>query len=273
MSNFLYTVFLPGLNKTVHLRELYYTKYKELTKTIINDNNDLLAAAFDRIITELCVDDITGCTFIDKLLILLAVRSVCISPILELTITCPVTDQTFDYVVEMTSIFSIIENIHQNTDSKTYFNNLPVVFRLPSDLYIQRNIEALETVIVAQNKEGLPAAVLKDAKKFIKDNIDILNDIELLTIHSPYVTDTVPMSITANIFNGSVIEFLKLIFKRDLMSIYKHEYFLIKHLNFSYDTLAQITPAEAIIHTNLFSEEQKEKEKARSNDSISISPP
>jgi hypothetical protein len=270
MSKFLYTVYLPGIDRTVHLTELYFTEYKQLVKVITNDNNNLIAEAFEDIIKNHCIEDVSNCTFLDKLLILLTIRSICISPVLELAITCPVTEQPFDCSIDVSSIISSIEGIQQCQDKKTYFNTLHVTYRPPVDLFITKNIEALETVVYALEKDNLPAAVLKDARNFIKDLSSKLDNIELLTIKSPYTSNTPPITLTANVFNNSVIEFLKILYKRDLMSVYRHEYFLSTNLNINHTALMSITPAEASLYTNLFNEEQREKEKNRKSDGISI---
>jgi hypothetical protein len=74
-------------------------------------------------------------------------------------------------------------------------------------------------------------------------------------------------------FDGSLIEFLKICFNRDLMSFYKLEYFLMNQFRMTLDSLSKLTAAEVGIYTSLYKEEQAEREKAekQSNEEQGVS--
>ena len=284
MSKFLYTVFLPGLNKTVHLTELFFTEFKQLVKIITNNNDDLIAQAFDEIIKTHCIEDVSHCTAIDKLLILLTIRMVCISPVLEMVVTCPETKKTFNCSIDISDINKIIENIRYPEETKTYINDIEICYNLPSSLYIPKDIDSMQTVISSVSVgdittydiesviNRLPANILRDAKTFMSSIYTYMDNIELLKIASPFNINAKPITLTANIFNGSVLELLKICFRRDLMSMYQLEYFLMSQFRTNYETLNATTPAELSIYVNLFKEEQKEKEKEQKDNSMTLNP-
>jgi hypothetical protein len=272
MSKFLYTVHLPGIDKTVHLTELYFAEYKQLVKVITNDNNNLIAEAFEDIIKNHCIEDVSNCTFLDKLLILLTIRSVCISPVLEIVAKCPDTDNQYNCSTEITDIKNIIENTRVISIEKQY-DAITIKFTLPKTFFIPRGIEALETVIhsatinnvtttdIEAIIDRLPANILKDASEFITNTYGTLTECELIKLISPYSLLSPPVAITANVYNCSALEFLKLCFKRDLMSLYELEYFLTRHLHLKFTDINTQTPAELSIYTGLFNEEQREIDK------------
>lgn len=287
MTGFVYTVYLPGIKQTVSLTELNFSDYKHLVKTLTNNNDEHINSAFNDIINKCCLQDVSMCTALDKTLILLTIRNVCISPILDLVVTCSETQKQFNCNAEFSSLIEKIQNFNINVSKEiTYGKDISVLFNIPKDLYISTDINALQSVIntvtIGEHStqdtnllvEKLPAVVLKDAKSYISDISEKLNEFELINITSPYSDNASQVQITANFFNGSVIEFLKICFKKNLMSIYELEYFLFKHNRISYDLMCNSTPAELAIYTSLYKEEQKEREKAeKGNESIPLNSP
>lgn len=281
MAKFIYTVYLPGLQKTVRLTELSYSYFKQLVKIITNDDNELISAAFDDVIKQHCLDDVSCCNAFDKLLILLTIRAVCISPVLELVISCPGTRESFNCNIEISDLKAKIENIGILTDIKTY-NQLLLRYDVPRSFYNTDALDMVQTVIhsitindqtvydVEPIIDRLPASILRDAKTFLENIEKRLTDIELLSFTSPHSPSAEPITITANIFNNSILELLKICFKRDLMSIYEHEYFLMNQFRLQHETFDRITPAEISIYINLYKEEVKEREKAEKKDSIPL---
>jgi hypothetical protein len=281
MAKFIYTVYLPGLQKTVRLTELPYSYFKQLVKIITNDDNKLISVAFDDVIKQHCLDDVSCCSVFDKLLILLTIRAVCISPVLELVVSCPDTKESFNCNIEISDLKAKIENIGILTDIKTY-DQLSLQYDVPRSLYITDTLDTIQTVIhsVTINNQTtydiesiidkLPASILRDAKTFLENIEKRLTGIELLVLTSPYSSSADPITITANIFNNSLLELLKICFKRDLLSIYEHEYFLMNQFRLQHETFDRITPAEISIYINLYKEEVKEREKAEKKDSIPL---
>lgn len=285
MRQFVYTVYLPGEKKTVFIKELQFNRYKHLVKNIINDNDNIIAEFFDDLLVDLCPDepDIRQYTFIDKLIILLTVRAVCISPELELTATCPETKNTFNFTIKLPNIIDKLQNLqlpeYIYSSKKTYNNgDLVIELGMPSILQIgTTELSIFDTVIKQitlngtnsikakkQIIEHLPATVLKDAKAYLTEFNESMTNIKLLDIPSPFARNKT-VEIPLNLFSNSIIDFLKICFRRNLLSLYEIEYFLINRLNLSYELIKESTFTELNIYINLFKDEKREEEKARKN--------
>jgi len=277
MSKFLYSVNLPVSKKTVQLTEMSFIELKDLVKNIANTNNDIILTSFNNILKDHCTEDISNLSVIDKLYILLTIRAVCVSEILELIITCPITKQQFNGVININDVLTLLQTEYPEEQTSSYPNNLKLVYGLPTSLYINRDIlDASETVInclyindhpfydiTAEVVNKLPAVILNDVQTYANTVFKYLNKLELINIPSPYSSDDGNVTIlTANVFNNSVLEFLKLCYNRDLMYFYKIEYFLMKQFRMSYEHMSKLTPAEINVYINLFKEEQAEQEKA-----------
>ena len=283
MRQFTYTVYLPGQKKTVRIKELYFNEYKHLVKNITNDNDDVIISFLDSLLEELCEEEknVRNFSFLDKLIILLTIRSVCISPELELMGTCPETKNTFNFSVKLIDLIDRLQNLNLPEDiysvTKGYSDgNLIIELGMPSILNVSASdLTIIETIIqkIIINKEDathikseaidhLPAIVLKDVKEYLEHFSEKLADIKILSVKSPYTTsDTI--EIPLNLFSNSIIDFLKICFKRNLMSLYELEYFLINHLNIDYNLIKNVTPAELNIYINIFKNEKQEEAKAR----------
>jgi len=287
MSKFLYAVQLPVSNKVISLTELSYIELRGIVKNIANENNDIIANVFEEILQSHCSEDITDLTAIDKLFILLTIRSVCISPLLELVVTCPETGKPFNYNQRIDNILNILRDNVFSEETKTYDKGIAVTYCLPKSIYLNRDIlDTAETVInnvslnghtfyniTAEMVNKLPAVVLNDVNTYAIRVYEHLKNIELLNIPSPYAQDNGTATVlTANVFDNSVIEFLKLCYNRDLMSLYKIEYFLMKQFRMSFETMQNLTIAEINVYINLFKEEQEEQEKAEKQQASGASP-
>jgi len=277
MTGFVYTVNLPVSKQTVQLTELSYIDFKSLAKNIANENNIIIFNTFNFLIQKHCLEDISKLSAIDKLYILLTIRAVCISPVLELVITCPKTKEQFNSTVSIDNILAVLRSECPDKQTISYQNKLQITYGLPTSLYVNREtLEAPETVIncislndysfydiTVEMVNKLPAVVLNDVYTYVNKIYSYLNNLELIKIPSPFSADeNDTMIMTANVFNNSVLEFLKLCFNRDLMSFYKLEYFLMKQFRMTYETMSNMTPIELNVYLNLYNEEQAEQEKA-----------
>lgn len=280
MRQFTYTAYLPGIKKTVCIKELQFGRYKHLIKAITNDNSDVISSFFNCLLSELCIDDVTHCSFLDKIILLLTIRSICIAPDLELTATCPKTQSTFNYTVQLFDIIDRLQALNLPSDLystlKRYNNdNLLIELGMPSLLNIkQTDLDIIQTAIrkiTLNNKDvtnlkndiidNLPIIVLKDIKDYLLYFSNTLKEINLLSIQSPFSNDTIDVPL--NLFTNSIIEFLKICFKRNPMTIYEMEYFLNSKLNLDYDLIKTSTPAELNIYINLFKDERAREENAQ----------
>ena len=283
MTRFVYTVFAPSLQKYIGLYELSFQNYKQILKLILNDHNTYVATAFNDLITQLIAEKIESkLTFLDKLIVLLTVRSVCIFPTLELTFAHAQTKQDYNLTFEISDIISRINKsslfIGLNNTTVEY-KNFKITFGIPEDLYYLREEDLMYSTIKniqIKNKhntyedvtkykkdilEQLPVYVYRDAREHVKKIEQEITQITLLSVKSPASTDE-SIEITPSIFQNSSLEFLKLCFKRDLTSMYELEYFLMSKLRLSNNIVMNSTYAELMTYIGFYNEERKKRETA-----------
>ena len=290
MRHFAYTAYLPGEKRTVRIKELQFGRYKHLVKNITNDNDIIIAEFFDSLLVDLCPEEsnATHFSFIDKLIILLTVRAICLSPVMELTATCPVTNLQFNSNAQITDIIDKLQNLDlpENIYSSAAIpnNSLTVVLGMPSTLNIrEEDLTIINTVVrsiifnntdITDRKEDiieqLPVTILKDIKTYIENFNNCFKNVNLITILSPHSTTQNEINIPLNLFSNSVIEFLKICFKRSLMSFYEIEYFLATELKLNYELIKTSTPAELNIYINLYKDKRSEEEKAERKKSLNL---
>jgi hypothetical protein len=280
MVDFKYSAFLPSLNKRTLIKEINFTTYKQLVKLIHNNDNVSINSAFNEIIQNCTTDDINNYTFLDKLIVLLTMRSVCIFPQLELTFNeKDANNQTYNFVYE---IYNIIENISTldfystfNSVKHIYNDNIKITYGIPANLYYETEDElVLSTIkeIYINNEdithmlkniiESLPAVIYKDARQHIKNIEKEIDKLSLLSVKTKSQED---IEYKPSIITGSVLEFLKLCFKKDLISLYEMEYVLTSKLNVPHTIVSHSTFAELMIYIGFYNEEKKVREQEERN--------
>jgi hypothetical protein len=222
VRQFTYTVYLPGQGKTVQIKELQFSRYKHLVKNITNDNNEIIANFFDDLLIDLCPEekDIYNFSFLDKFIILLTVRSLCLSPVLELTANCPATKNQFNTTLQLSTIINRLQDLNLPSSiystTKEYSNNLIVELGMPGNLCIkEKDFTVINTVIkkislnndevkniTEQVIDRLPAIVLKDIKEYITHFNNCLKNINIISIQSPFTT-VESVEIPLNLFSNS----------------------------------------------------------------------
>lgn len=291
MRQFVYTAELPGLKKLVQVKELPFDRFKHLIKLLTNDNNETITSFLDDMLNDLCIDidDVYNCSFLDKLILILTIRSICIAPTLELTVTCPKTNKTFNSVIHISDVIQQLRELNLPDDiyctTKEYNNgSLIIDLGMPNTICIhEKNVSSLTTVIrkitlngkdVTNIKEDitdrLPLNIMKDIKEYILYFYKHLHNVNLISIPSPYDPVNTTIDIPLNLFTNSVIEFIKICFKRNLLSIYELEYCLLNRLQLDYELVKTSTPAELNVYINLLRAEEKEREAAEKKNNLNL---
>lgn len=277
MSQFLYTAYLPSIKKSVKLTELNFADYKQLVKNILNDNNEIISDVFDDVIAKCCRDSLEEASFLDRLIVLLTIRAVCVAPNLELTYQNEVNNATYNLVFDITEIIEKIDNIQFISDLNNIekeYNGVKVTYGIPDKLFYKsaeeslfstiKKIEVNGTDITDRKKDiidHLPAAIYKDARTHVRTVKDKISQIALLSVKIAG-TEEKDIKITPDIFNNSTLDFLKLCYRRDLSSLYEIEYFLTTKINLPYEMLSTSTFAELMIYISMFNEEKKRQHDA-----------
>ena len=280
MINFKYGAFIPSLKTHIQIRELTFAAYKQLVKIITNDNNVSILEAFDNLIVELCDVDINTLTFLDKVVILLTIRSVCIFPVLELSSAKATHSTTLEFNIN--NIIDKINNTqvytHLNHTTQTY-KDLRVTYGIPKCLFYSTEDELVLSTIklielvqsdtytdITDYKDkvlsSLPATIYVDAKQHIQKIEEEIKKHTLLSIRSMDQSPDDAVEVTSSILNNSSFELLKISFQRNLFSLYELEYFLTSKLNIPYEVVSKSTYAELSIYIGIYNEEQKKQREA-----------
>jgi hypothetical protein len=288
MLSFYYTSYIPSQKHTIKIKELNFCNYKNIVKIITNNNDALIEAAFNDLIYDVTGYKHETFTFLDKLIILLTVRSVCILSDIELVVTSPETEKTYNVSYRIYDIIQRLTSLNlaeHDTVIKIYNSILEVTFGLPSNLFIDKTNESLFTTIkqikindvdIPLNKDDiidrLPINVFKDAKVFLAEIEKKINGINLMSVTTPDISPDNAIEVPLTLIENSVLEFLKLCYRRDLLSIYELEYILTSKLKLPHDLVYNSTPAELMLYINFYNKEKSEQDKQQKR-SVMIGPP
>jgi len=271
---FVYSVYLPGLNKIVWAKEIPCKAYKDIIKSLYNKDSSSFIVHSNSLVEQIVPGILhEGLNVIDKVVLLVNARAVSVNPDLKLTANCMQTKQSFEYTVKLDEIFDKLTNVKYF--SQTSFKDIIVAHSIakardelhfldktPEQLYtcqLASCIDAIKTETSALNfnnlsfedrcsiVESLPVqittCVLKHLISVETDNIEH----KLLYIKSPYSNELAvetPLSVDVNVLR----EFCKLVFTDDLNNIYQLSFNLISNLGFSGEYIEKMTPAEMYLY-------------------------
>jgi len=285
---FTYRVKLAGFNNPLWAKELPSKLYRDLVKSLYNNDDTLFLQHLEYIIEHICPGILEeGLNIIDKIALLLYMRSICISPDLELKANCSNSKKSFERKVKLEEMISKIESVKYH--SSVTHDNIVVnhsVIKAKDEVYflnITQDLEftyllasSVDNVIINDkillfNKlsfeerlkvvENLPLIL---SKKIYESIIAIETEItktKLLTISSPYVKDTIIVDLPVSASPKVSLEFCKLLFNDDLNNLYKMTFNLVNKGNFSAEYVDGITPAEQLLYWSYFIQQaQKEQE-------------
>ena len=122
---FSYEVWVPSLKKNVMFREINTNQQKRLIKAIIDSPvyNTEFIFALRKVISENCVDskiDVDSLTILDKLLISMKMRSVCVGDVIELEIPTGDGDKSVKRGISLEKLIGDIRKTVNLPDVETY---------------------------------------------------------------------------------------------------------------------------------------------------------
>ena len=265
--NFLYSCYLPFTKKNILIKELSFNSYKNLVKNITNNNNKSINILLEEILQNHAID-LPSCNFLEKIIILLTIRAVCISDKLELSLS----NKNFKQDINIIDFIKKIEDINLDNfyNKKISLNDdIDVTLKIPNQLYYEDEyISFIETVflngreypVTEEILNNLPAIIFKEINAFKKDLETLLSKVCLFMIKNPNdLSENIEIFLSSNV--QSIFDFLKFILKRDLLSFYEIEFFLFTKMNMSLDDLDRVTPAEIDIYINLFKKDLEDRNK------------
>ena len=281
---FTYSVKLPGFNKLVWAKEINSKDYKDLIKSLYNNDSSSFIQHSNYVVEQIVPGILQeGLNIIDKLILLVNARAVSINPDLKVNAVCKETSKEFQYTIKLDTIFDKLSEI-QYTNTTTYKNievNHSIVKARDEKYFLTENIENLyiyqlassvdqinvEGKILKFNEinfeerckliENLPADINNKIIKNLYDTELTLTRNKLLYIESPFSKiPAVDIPLSTDI--RTLLHINKLLFTDDLNNFYKLNYNLISKLNFQGDYLDKLAPAELYLYWSLYLQENQQ---------------
>lgn len=272
-----FNVALPGLDRTVPVKEITAKQYRDLVKSLYNKDGDVFLEHINSVIDDIVPGILQEhLTVIDYLILLLTSRMICINPDIKFNSACPDTKKEFETIIRMEDIISKLSTIkYKNTFTKEAYKitysllkakDIVTVYKLDKQLELYYhfissideiqindqsfNIGKLDFAEKVKVVESLPIEITNEIYSKLVDKYKKINEVRLFEIVSPY-TKKVAVENVLNITTGEVFELLKLLFNDDLSNVYKLSYNLVSMAGYTPEYLDSITPAEQFLYWSL----------------------
>jgi len=276
-SQFSYNIYIPSLARNVSFRELDNRTYLNILKFIQNNDDINLTTYLNDIIKSLCNEQniIQKLNRLDKYCILLTIIMVCIGNNLEFNIVCQETEQEYKTEIVVSEIISKLADLKLSTvkvalDRKNY-----MTVSIPKTLYgtdsnsiekFRLNGKTFDTTKLSEKQlndviEDMPYNIFNNLHDLLHNIYEECEKIDYFTFKSPYIPDAPPVTYTFNLYDNSFYEFIKLLFKEDLLSFYKMYYALTTKFKFDMTYVQSITPAETKMYLSFIHEDMESKKK------------
>jgi len=271
-NDFYIEQFLPISKKTVQIKQISNKTFFDLQKFIISQNNKATCRYLNNIIQTHVIGIEEDLNIIDKAVCLLKIRSISCGDTLKFVNSLDVT-----YNITIDSILEKINNTsHLYELNEVIANNIfEITIDTPRNFIINQN-ECLHRIIksirITGSNECVDFNLLDDVKK---DNILVKLDssitIKIYNLIALRQKNNICISskneslniseIAINPYNQSMFEFIKLIFKDDLVSCLKNIYVLCSKAHIEAEYIMSIAPAEGILLLNMYVDEVEEQKK------------
>ena len=300
MSEFLYPISVLSQDKTYLFREFTHLQYKNFTKTILDEDKNALERFINTLIDDLSEDclDTTTLNVLDKFYIMLVIRARCISPEIIFQSEVEGENEEKTKVSIPVKINDMLQKIGEYELEYTFeFNDgaISVKGSLPKRLYYTDvydvAAECIDTIMFGnktihitnlQTEEKksilsqLPSAVLPEVVKFIQRQDEIVRSDPLLKFDTDL---NLPFGVKfeLHLYDGTIPEFIRVIYNANLKDFYKHEYTLMRRFKFDFEAVTSSTPAELNLYYSIISKDlEREKKEMQERDHQSgggVAPP
>ena len=283
IDRFTYNIYLPSKKQYTRYSLLSNQKYLDVVRYIQN-SDDALAEYFEWLLNDLHVDGpgVEDMDRVDKFCVLLNLRILCVSDMMELIYTITkddtknrqtvkvnlydVLDAVVNHKVDYTLWYDLDDNcsIQVQLDSSILPTKNKQWFDIVSRLKLygtSYNLKQLKNDQFTELINKLPNRIISNITKYIKK----LNDL--------YVIDAIKLkhlpgfdsveNVQLRLFDDSFYEYLKLIYNTNLKDIYYSHYLLTKHMGFNMTDLENKTPQDVTTYIAMFRKEIDEKKKAQ----------
>ncbi len=238
-------------NRTVYFTEISFLEYKNICKMILQDDISSINNVVEIVLSK--VDEYSELNIIEKFECFVYIRN----SILGNEITIEVDSITMNFTLN-----DFLINVFNETNFE--FNDC--TFKTPKN-FLHRDMQYLVADYLYSYKENILYNSSADDKIAILNELDIplLKIVDLISENR----DSNDISILndrvdINVYNESILFFMKSILIQDLMQLYEFEYSLGRHLHITGNDLNCYTFPELKIHLNMLRKDI-EKENSEAN--------
>ena len=274
-DEFKYKIYLPSKSRYYYFTQLNNQTYTTLAKIIANDDSEQLNKLFCKMVYTMSSRrvDPRKITRVDMFCILLNIYIICVSNSIEMK--GEVKDgvpQAFN--LDLYSVLDKVTNFKFDYTQDVQVNqDVSMTLKCPSVMYVSETddliADCVESLTIYGNKHNLIDLTLQQ-KRNVLDNVpaDVITSMitKMTEINDEYQLTVIDnpeqeQKIVISLYNNSMFEILKLIYRQSLEAQYFYKYFLSKHLNIP--DIDAHTPAEIQTYMRFFKQEQEEIEKQR----------
>jgi len=306
VSRFIYPSYILSEDRKTLLKELTNGTYKDLVKVIALDDSDIIELFIDDMLQDLFYESdlqVSTLTNIDKLYMLLCIRSYCIGPqiifstkvskknskgkVEEAKVDVPlnlneVMNRLGNYPIEHVYSFEQAGLVVSGTlPRKFYYADIMDVAAdsLSSIRTTDKQTDLYELSLPQRTKvlNSLPSGILPNIINFLTDQEGIIKEDPLIKFNSSM---ELPFGnqLDLQLYNGTVGEIIKMMFNTNLKELYSNEYTLMRRFKFTFNAIEQCTPQELnvyyeIIHNDLEREKKEQEEQQRGTGGDFMAPP
>lgn len=285
MNSYNTEIFLSSINKTISVKNFNTIFQKELCKAFLEGNNKNTNSYINNVLSSITNTDIQDLSIIDKLLVLLKVRSRSVGNVISLSFKKD--NKKYDIEYSVSNIYSEIlkidikkESIKQGDISinmyipRVYDEEL--LFFKPDNMNFDYEdiIPFFINNISIKGKNFFFKDLTFEQRKNIISNtftINIINQIKdyilkvINAINKIILYKDLDNTLYLNILDGSLFDYITFLFNENLYNIYQSIYILTKHVGLSAEYIENLTPIERDLYLKLLEKENAEISKA-SND-------
>jgi hypothetical protein len=298
MNRFTFNIYIPSLDKYIRFKELSNQQYLTILKFIQNNDNEGLQDCFNTLISKLIYNKkyIPNLNRIDIFCILLTIRAICVGSNIELSIKSTGKRQSSKLnIANITAkVVNGSANINHN-NTITINEDISVSIGLPSNLYYGNDdtffSDCIKTIThksacinytaltydQKQNLLGtLPSMLFSKILHLINKinlNVEPITVIDTSNVVDAEQTTDEESKVIIRMFDNSLFEVTKFIYRQDLMSMYDKQYILHSKIHLPSDQYNTMTPAEVDVYFNNYRHEINEERKRNSQQNPTMPPP
>jgi len=282
MNNFYCRIFVPSTGTYEYFKEINFVASKSISKFIQNNDLKGLALFLETVVRDNCYNKEINFNILDLLSILCQLRSYCYGNVITFNLKNE-NNAKISFKHNVQRVIEFEELFKKSFETVIHHKNIEIKLDLPSHLMVLDDSDMISENIkyISIESEKVPFSNLTKNEKesvlnlltanfsnkimdYIQENVKFLSNYEFFE----KINIKSFQNITLNPYNNSVIEYLKIIFNYDLMSLYEIEYLLIRKLKFSLLDLENISLNEAELHLNLYKKELKSMEEQNSKSGV-----